>query len=166
MGLFKYLAELNNKFFEGLKRNAIDNAIKANNSRNIKNSTKIQSKNSSGVVNKLSEINKLARELEADLEYYELSPEEEKILENLQKEKLKKLIESIYSGMTLSELNKLGIEFNKKTTNLIRGKEVIKLYYGEKENRLGNQSFEFEITLKEGKIFGWKDLRNIGTRSI
>lgn len=68
--------------------------------------------------------------------------------------------------MTLSELNKLGIEFDKKTTNLIRGEEVIKLYYGEKENRLGNQSFEFEITLKEGKIFGWKDLRNIGTRSI
>lgn len=85
------LAELNEKFFEGLKRNTIDNALKANNSRNLKNSAKIQSKNSSGIVNQLSEIDKLAKELEADLEYYGLSPEEEKILENQQKEKLKKI---------------------------------------------------------------------------
>jgi hypothetical protein len=41
----------------------------------------------------------------------------------------------------------------------------LKLYYGKKENRLGNDSYEFEITLKEGLVIGWKDLSNVGKRN-
>ena len=33
-------------------------------------------------------------------------------------------------------------------------------------NRLGNDAYDFEVTLENGKVTGWKDRRNRGTRDI
>ena len=41
-----------------------------------------------------------------------------------------------------------------------------KYFYGKSKNRLGNDSFDFEVTLEDGKITGYKDRRNRGTRDI
>jgi hypothetical protein len=41
-----------------------------------------------------------------------------------------------------------------------------KQYYDKSTNRLGNDAFDFEVTLENGKVTGWKDRRNRGTRDI
>ena len=41
-----------------------------------------------------------------------------------------------------------------------------KNYYDKSTNRLGNDAFDFEVTLEDGKVTGWKDRRNRGTRDI
>jgi hypothetical protein len=41
-----------------------------------------------------------------------------------------------------------------------------KNYYEKSTNRLGNDAFDFEVTLENGKVTGWKDRRNRGTRDI
>jgi hypothetical protein len=41
-----------------------------------------------------------------------------------------------------------------------------KNYYDKSTNRLGNDAYDFEVTLEDGKVTGWKDRRNRGTRDI
>ena len=41
-----------------------------------------------------------------------------------------------------------------------------KNYYDKSTNRLGNDAFDFEVSLEDGKVTGWKDRRNRGTRDI
>lgn len=156
MGLFDFLIKLNNSFFDGLKKGAIDNAVK--------NSKKTETPKSP-VIERMSELNKLAKELEDDLDYYGLSPEEERFLENQHKENMNNLISKLFVGMKYDELNEIKPPHDKKVSNVTNGKETLKLYYGKKENRLGNDSYEFEITLKEGLVIGWKDLSNVGKRN-
>jgi len=71
----------------------------------------------------------------------------------------------LFVGMTYEMLKEIKSSHDKKTSNVSNGKETIKLYYGKKKNRLGNDSYEFEVTLQDGKVTGWKDLTNVGTRS-
>jgi hypothetical protein len=55
MGLFDSLKRLNDSFFDGLKKNAVDTALKkANNNRD----------ESSPIVRKMDELDRAARELE------------------------------------------------------------------------------------------------------
>ena len=49
---------------------------------------------------------------------------------------------------------------DKKITEAINKKEITKLYFGESKNRLGNEKFEFEVTLENGEVIGWVDLEN------
>jgi hypothetical protein len=78
-------------------------------------------------------------------------------------EKFNKFKENIKLGLNISEIKKIGPGIDKKVTNVSRGKEITKLYFGKFVNRLGNDSFEFEVTLKEGKVTGWKDGTDVGT---
>ena len=41
-----------------------------------------------------------------------------------------------------------------------------KNYYDKSTNRLGNDAFDFEVTLEDGIVTSWKDRRNRGTRDI
>lgn len=40
-----------------------------------------------------------------------------------------------------------------------RGKSLTKWYYGESYNRLGNEVYEFEVTVEDYVVVGWRDLR-------
>lgn len=68
-------------------------------------------------------------------------------------------------GMSLSQVRKTQGMYDKSVENMSRGKKIVKVYYGEKKNRLGNKSYSYEITLKDDKVTGWKDLTNVGTRN-
>ena len=78
-------------------------------------------------------------------------------------EKFNKFKENIKLGLNISEIKKIGPGIDKKVTNVSRGKEITKLYFGKFVNRLGNDSSEFEVILKEGKVTGWKDGTDVGT---
>jgi hypothetical protein len=53
-----------------------------------------------------------------------------------------------------------GSEEDKKVSEAINKKEITKLYFGESKNRLGNEKFSYEVTLENGKVVGWTDLKN------
>lgn len=53
-----------------------------------------------------------------------------------------------------------GSEEDKKISEAINKKEITKLYFGESKNRLGNEKFSYEVTLENGKVVGWTDLKN------
>jgi len=107
-----------------------------------------------------------------------LPKDESDILNNIQKEKdyLNSLLDKYDKPNSNKEL-KLEIGISRKELRQLKGmeehtvlnnsggKEIAKLYYGKKKNRLGNDSYEFEVTLQDGKVTGWKDLTNVGTRN-
>jgi hypothetical protein len=53
-----------------------------------------------------------------------------------------------------------GSEESKKISEAVNKKEITKLYFGESKNRLGNEKFSYEVTLENGKVVGWVDLKN------
>jgi hypothetical protein len=96
--------------------------------------------------------------------------------ENEKKERLLKIytkeeVENIMSkklwlGMTeemLYEVRNLPLDISE---NVSKGVVKKKHYYDKSTNRLGNDAFDFEVTLEDGKVTGWKDRRNRGTRDI
>ena len=40
------------------------------------------------------------------------------------------------------------------------------LYFEKHKNRLGNDAYDFEITLEAGKVIGWKNRANVATRNL
>ena len=40
-----------------------------------------------------------------------------------------------------------------------KGRSTSKWYYGESTNRLGNATYELEVTLENYKVVGWRDLK-------
>ena len=50
--------------------------------------------------------------------------------------------------------------------NVSGGKIKKKYFYGKKKNRVGNDSFDFEVSLENDIITGWKDRINRGTRDF
>ena len=104
MGLFDFLIKLNNSFFDGLKENAIKNAVKvAKNGVPSKGKSKPSKKTGSRLVSRMSELDKAAKELEQMLKDYDLSPEEELMLENKRRENMNNLINRLFVGMTYEE---------------------------------------------------------------
>jgi hypothetical protein len=75
------------------------------------------------------------------------------------------LSEELWIGMNYHHILEVKGEEDKKIENSTNGKTITKLYFGEKLNRLKNESFSLEVTLKDNKVVGWKDLTNVGTRS-
>ena len=39
-------------------------------------------------------------------------------------------------------------------------------FLGKSKNRLGYDSYIFEISLEDGNVTGWKDIRKRGTRDV
>jgi hypothetical protein len=72
----------------------------------------------------------------------------------------------IKMGMDLIQLNARMGDPKNIVENATNGKIKTKYYYGKSTNRLGNVAYDFEVTLDDGKVTGWKDRRNRGTRDI
>lgn len=74
MGIFKFLIKLNNDFFEGLKRNAINNAIENSKKTNRKKISKTpKNKGAHAAIDRLGQLDKMVRQSEKDLK--ELDPD-------------------------------------------------------------------------------------------
>lgn len=96
--------------------------------------------------------------------------------ENEKKERLLKIytkeeVENIMSkklwlGMTEEMLYEVRNRPLDISENVSKGVVKKKHYYDKSTNRLGNDAFDFEVTLENGKVTGWKDRRNRGTRDI
>ncbi len=184
MGLFDYLNKLNNQFFDGLKQNAIDKAL----SKSSNTNKEIVSKGSStdllqrmkelkeqGIAKDLAEakqiieleqlnsgiinLNVSKKDIENDAILYGLSPEEQKEFKK-EKEANKKKLDI---NLSYEEVVQILGYVSKKEVSVSRGKKITKLYFYEYKNRIGNIAYEFEVTLKEGKVYGWKDLSTIST---
>ena len=80
---------------------------------------------------------------------------------NINEERFKK----IRMGMDVNQLRAtmMGNPIN-IVENAYNGKIRTKYYYVKSVNRLGNDAYDFEVTLEEGKVTGWKDRRNKGTK--
>lgn len=144
------LNDYNNKFFNGLKENAINNTIsKSKPSKRMK----------MPIVDKIHELNLAQKELEEMISELEITPEEKKRFAILKSEMKAK----IDLNLTYDEVVDIFGKESKKDISVSRGKKIIKLYFFEYENRLGNTSYEFEVTLKDDKVYGWKDLLNVST---
>jgi len=107
---------------------------------------------------------------------YNIKREKEKQIENDKKERLLKIytkeeVENIMSkklwlGMTeemLYEVRNRPLDISESVS---KGVVKKKHYYDKSTNRLGNDAFDFEVTLEDGIVTGWKDRRNRGTRDI
>lgn len=154
MGLFSFLKSVNDAVFDGMKENTI---------KKVQKQAAKQSKNDPAA--------KLRRKLERERKQMEgltkrtkktsLSKKEEKELY------IKKygddfanaiLNKKLLIGMNYEMVKKIKGKEKKKVENVSRGKEITKLYYDAYKNRQKNISYKFEITLKEGKVNGWKEL--------
>lgn len=82
---------------------------------------------------------------------------------NVAEERFKK----IKMGMDVNELRATMMGNPKNVVeNATNGKVKTKYYYEKSINRLGNDAYDFEVTLEDGKVTGWKDRRNRGTKDI
>lgn len=169
MGLFSFLQNISDSFFESLKQNALDDQLK-----------KVKHPPKTKVVTQMEKLNKEQNELDDLISKYstprkKISKEEKKEKENEKRNQLiskygkeigtKLFKKQFFVDMSYEMLKEIKPRHDKKTSNVSNGKETIKLYYGKKKNRLGNDSFKLEVTLKDNKVVGWKDLTNVGTRS-
>ena len=165
MGIFGFLKSLSGDSDDK------ENKSKKHTSRNSKKPP---------VTRKMNAIDKQNRMVDEILAKYstsrrKVSAEEKKKKEDEKKSKLiqkygkevgtKLFKKQFFAGMTLEMLKEIKSRHDKKTSNVTNGKETVKLYYGKKKNRLGNDSFKLEVTLKDGKVTGWKDLTSVGTRN-
>ena len=91
----------------------------------------------------------------------------ERLLKIYTKEEVENIIsKKLWLGMTeemLYEVRNLPLDISE---NVSKGVVKKKHYYDKSTNRLGNDAFDFEVTLEDGKVTGWKDRRNRGTRDI
>ena len=107
---------------------------------------------------------------------YEIKREKDKKIENEKRERLQKLYspdevekiikKELWLGMTEEMLNEVRNRPLDISENVSKGVIKKKHYYDKSTNRLGNDAFDFEVTLENGKVTGWKDRRNRGTRDI
>ena len=179
MGLFSFLQNISDSFFESFKQNALDDKLK-----------KVKHPPKTKVMTQMDKLQKERKELDDLLKDIksktklskeqrdELKKSKEKDKKNKENEKKNQLIskygkeigtklfkKQLFVDMSYEMLKEIKPRHDKKTSNVSNGKETIKLYYGKKKNRLGNDSFKLEVTLKDNKVVGWKDLSNVGTRS-
>jgi len=185
MGLFDFLKRMNNSFFDGIKEKAIENALSNAKEDRLKKEAFDKSEKSKKEKDDLDKIlssipkPKILSENElAEIRLKKEKKDRIKQIERENKEKLKndlinkygqevgeKLFKKeLFVGMTFEMLKEIKPKHSKKVSNVTNGKETIKLYYGIEKNRLGNDSYNFEVTLKDGLVAGWKDLSNIGRR--
>lgn len=72
----------------------------------------------------------------------------------------------LWVGMSLEMLIEIKGDPDEIIENVIKQKLISKFYYEKSTNRLGNDSFDFEVTITNGLVTGWKDRRTKGTRTI
>jgi hypothetical protein len=77
---------------------------------------------------------------------------------------LKILKKELWVGMDMGMVYEVKGKYDYKVENVINKTSQIILYYEKNRNRLGNDAYDFEITLEDGKVVGWKNRAHVGTR--
>jgi hypothetical protein len=72
--------------------------------------------------------------------------------------------EELWIGMDKQMVFEVKGEHSLKVDNVVNKVQQTILYFDKHVNRLGNDSYDFEITLEDGLVVGWKNRANIGTR--
>ena len=193
MGLFSFLKRKNDAFFDALSNNASKNALKVakqqGNPKELDDVMQSIKSQNDEVDEILARIEKKADLVKKDKErrdrtvsQYKMkksrNESENKAKAAIAKNRRQNLIDKygkeigpklfrseLFLEMDLEMLSHSKGNYDKKVSNVSKGKETVKLYYGKKKNRLGNDSFNLEVTLKDGKVTGWKDLTTVGTRN-
>lgn len=73
--------------------------------------------------------------------------------------------EELWVGMDLQMVFEVKGEHSLKVENVVKKVKQTVLYFDKHVNRLGHDSYDFEITLEEGQVVGWKNRATIGTRN-
>ena len=79
---------------------------------------------------------------------------------------LKIINEELWVGMGMNHIYEVKGEYDLKVDNMINKTEQTILYFDKHKNRLGNDAYDFEITLESGKVVGWKNRANVATRNL
>ena len=115
------------------------------------------------------EQEKRDQDYKEELKRDNLKKEERKneLLQKFDLESVDKIMsKKLWLGMTeemLFEVRSRPLDISESVS---KGVVKKKNYYDKSTNRLGNDAFDFEVTLEDGKVTGWKDRRNRGTRDI
>ena len=115
------------------------------------------------------EQEKRDKEYKEKLERDNLEKEKRKneLLKKYDLESVEKIIrKQLWLGMTEEMLYEVRSRPLDISESVSKGVVKKKNYYDKSTNRLGNDAFDFEVTLEDGKVTGWKDRRNRGTRDI
>ena len=89
------------------------------------------------------------------------------LLRRFQPEEVNKILKGIlWVGMTKEMLHEIKGSPDDISENVSKGKVKKKFFYGKSTNRLGNDSFDFEVSLEDDLVVGWKDRVNRGTRDF
>ena len=123
MGIFSFLRSISDGFFDALSDNAKKKSY---------NEAPPLPKDESDILNNIQKENDYLNSL---LDKYD-KPNSNKELK-------------LEIGISRKELRQLKGMEQHTVLNNSRGKEIAKLYYGKKKNRLGNDSYEFEVTLQD-----------------
>ncbi len=75
------------------------------------------------------------------------------------------LSKSVWEGMTVEMLIESQGEWEEKSESFSKGVSKVKYFYDYSENRLGNASYDYEVSTEDGIVVGWKDRRTRGTKS-
>lgn len=105
--------------------------------------------------------------------------EEREKLEKEKKERMKELVpkygqtialkivnDELWVGMDINHVYEVKGKHDLKVDNVINKVEQTILYFDKHKNRLGNDAYDFEITLESGKVVGWKNRANVATRNL
>ena len=79
---------------------------------------------------------------------------------------LKIIKKQLWVGMELKHIYEIKGKHEYKVDNVVNKVEQTILYYDKHKNRLGNDAYDFEITLESGKAVGWKNRANVATRNL
>jgi len=182
MGLFDRLKKASDKIFDGLKDNAIENAL----------SNTEKPKKEIPIITQMEKLHKERIELEAIIKKYSSTKkvltkeqrdelrEKKKLEEKEANKKLKNELvlkygeetgkrifnKELFLGMTIEMLKDVKGKYSEKVENVTNGKSKVKFYYEKSKNRLGNISYGFEVSLENDLVIGWKDRKNRGTKEI
>jgi hypothetical protein len=74
--------------------------------------------------------------------------------------------DELWVGMDINHVYEIKGKHDLKVDNVINKVEQTILYFDKHKNRLGNDAYDFEITLESGKVVGWKNRANIATRNL
>ena len=167
MGLFDKLAKASDKFFDELKQEAIDNTLAAAKENNKQSEVpKPYGTDTDDIMKRIEDGQKMIAEKMASYVGPKGKCDPKTPYVNVTTRTTEESFKRIKMGMDLIQLNARMGDPKNIVENATNGKIKTKYYYGKSTNRLGNVAYDFEVTLDDGKVTGWKDRRNRGTRDI
>ena len=79
---------------------------------------------------------------------------------------LKIINKELWVGMDINHIHEIRGSHELRVDNVVNKVEQTILYFEKHKNRLGNDAYDFEITLEAGKVIGWKNRANVATRNL